>query len=70
MPMSVVVAGSANVDLTVTGKRLPSPGETVAADGYEETAGGKGLNQAVAAARAGAEVSFFSRSSRGGCLHR
>ena len=57
--MSVVVAGSANVDLTVTGKRLPSHGETVAADGYEETAGGKGLNQAVAAARAGAEVSFF-----------
>ena len=57
--MSVVVVGSANVDLTITGERLPAPGETVAAERYEETPGGKGLNQAVAASRAGADVSFF-----------
>jgi ribokinase len=57
--MSVVVVGSANVDLTVRGSRLPRPGETVAATSYTETPGGKGLNQAVAASRAGADVSFF-----------
>lgn len=57
--MPVVVVGSANVDFFVRGQRLPKPGETVFADTYEEIPGGKGLNQAVAAARAGAEVSFF-----------
>jgi len=57
--MSVVVAGNANVDLFVRGQRLPEPGETVFADTYDELPGGKGLNQAVAAARAGAEVAFF-----------
>lgn len=57
--MSVVVVGSANVDLTVRGGRLPQPGETVAASSYTEAPGGKGLNQAVAASRAGAEVTFF-----------
>jgi len=57
--MSVVVVGSANVDLFVRGQRLPEPGETVFADTYDELPGGKGLNQAVAAARAGAEVAFF-----------
>lgn len=57
--MSVVVVGSANVDLFVRGQRLPEPGETVFADTYQELPGGKGLNQAVAASRAGAEVSFF-----------
>ena len=57
--MSLVVVGSANVDLFVRGQRLPEPGETVFADTYDELPGGKGLNQAVAAARAGAEVAFF-----------
>ncbi|HEY3485920.1 MAG TPA: ribokinase, partial [Ilumatobacteraceae bacterium] len=58
----VVVVGSANLDLVATTPRIPGPGETVLGDGYAEHAGGKGLNQAVAAARSGAHVAFV------GCL--
>lgn len=54
----VVVVGSANLDLVATTDRLPGPGETVLGTAYAEHAGGKGLNQAVAAARAGARVAF------------
>lgn len=54
----VCVVGSANLDLVATVKQLPGPGETVAGDSYAEYPGGKGLNQAVAAARAGAKVAF------------
>ena len=54
----VCVVGSANLDLVVTTARLPGPGETVSGHGYAEHAGGKGLNQAVAAARAGATCAF------------
>ena len=50
--------GSANLDLVATADRLPAPGETVMGHTYAEHAGGKGLNQAVAAARAGARTSF------------
>lgn len=50
----VCVVGSANLDLVARASRLPRPGETVLGHGYAEHAGGKGLNQAVAAARAGA----------------
>ena len=50
----VCVVGSANLDLVATTPRLPAPGETVLGTDYAEHAGGKGLNQAVAAARAGA----------------
>ncbi len=52
------VVGSANLDLVATTDRLPGPGETVIGRSYAEHAGGKGLNQAVAAARAGARVVF------------
>jgi ribokinase len=55
----VVVVGSANVDFVVQARRQPAPGETVLTDTYSVFAGGKGANQAVAAARAGAEVSFI-----------
>ena len=54
----VCVVGSANLDLVATTPRIPGPGETLLGTGYAEHAGGKGLNQAVAAARSGARVAF------------
>jgi ribokinase len=54
----VAVIGSANLDLVATVERHPHPGETLLGTAYAEFAGGKGLNQAVAASRAGAAVSF------------
>lgn len=54
----VCVVGSANLDLVATVARLPGPGETVPGSTFFEYPGGKGLNQAVAAARAGASVAF------------
>ncbi|MEV8388926.1 MULTISPECIES: PfkB family carbohydrate kinase [unclassified Streptomyces] len=52
----VVVIGSLNLDLTVSVPRLPRPGETVAGPNAERDPGGKGANQAVAAARLGGTV--------------
>lgn len=57
---SVVVLGAANVDLVLRVATIPAPGETVAAHGSEVHAGGKGLNQAVAAARSGARTTFLA----------
>ncbi len=56
----VCVVGSANLDLVATADRLPLPGETVLGRDFHEHPGGKGLNQAVAAARAGAATSFVA----------
>jgi ribokinase len=53
---TVVVVGSINADLVVTLGRLPAPGETVIGGRFARHGGGKGANQAVAAARAGARV--------------
>lgn len=50
--------GSANMDLVVRQPRLPVPGETIFGSSFTTVPGGKGLNQAVAAARAGASVAF------------
>lgn len=58
--VDVVVVGSANLDLVATASRIPGPGETVLGRGYAEYPGGKGLNQAVAAARSGATVAFVA----------
>ena len=55
----VVVIGSINVDLVVTADRLPAPGETVLGGRFGVHDGGKGANQAVAAARAGARVTMI-----------
>ncbi len=55
----VVVVGSCNLDLVSTTTHLPSRGETLRAIEYEEHAGGKGLNQAVACARMGARTAFI-----------
>ena len=52
----VLVLGSLNVDLVTRVERHPRPGETVLGEGLDRLAGGKGANQAVAAASAGAEV--------------
>ena len=54
----VVVLGSVNMDLVTTTAHLPSPGETVLGDSFTTVPGGKGANQAIAAARAGGTVSF------------
>jgi ribokinase len=54
----VVVIGSINVDLVVLADRLPAPGETVLGARFGVHDGGKGANQAVAAARAGARVTM------------
>ncbi len=54
----VLVLGSLNLDLVTSVDRHPQPGETVLGRGLSRLAGGKGANQAVAAARAGAEVSM------------
>jgi ribokinase len=56
--MSVVVVGSGNVDLVSQVERIPEPGETVLSTGFATHAGGKGNNQATAAARAGANTTF------------
>lgn len=54
----LTVVGSANVDLVARVRSLPRPGETVAAAEVNRYAGGKGLNQAVAAARSGCHTRF------------
>ncbi|MEO6826085.1 MAG: ribokinase [Microbacteriaceae bacterium] len=58
--MSVVVLGSANLDLVYQVDTIPLPGETVLANGFEQHPGGKGNNQVTAVARAGAEVTFVA----------
>ncbi len=55
----VIVVGSVNVDLVVTTERLPGPGETVIGGRFAQHHGGKGGNQAVAAARLGARTFFI-----------
>jgi ribokinase len=64
MAPRLTVVGSINLDLVVETERLPRPGETVSDATFSRVPGGKGANQAVAAARLGAEVAFL------GCVGR
>jgi ribokinase len=57
----VVVVGSLNIDIVVPVPHLPAPGETVAGTTHLTTLGGKGANQAVAAARLGRSVAMVGR---------
>ncbi|MEV6415780.1 ribokinase [Kribbella sp. NPDC051718] len=68
----VVVVGSANVDLVLAVQRIPRPGETLLASDLTRGPGGKGANQAVAAARAGASTAFVASlgADDGGALLR
>ena len=61
MRAKIVVVGSFNTDLISYMERMPRPGETVHGDRFVTGAGGKGSNQAVAAARLGADVTFIGR---------
>jgi ribokinase len=56
--MGVLVVGSLNIDIVTYLEIMPQPGETVLGDRLEIFSGGKGLNQAVAAARSGGEVTM------------
>jgi ribokinase len=60
----VLVLGSANIDLVVRQSRLPEPGETMFGSEFLTVPGGKGLNQAIAAARSGADVGFLGAVGR------
>jgi ribokinase len=62
----IVVFGSINIDLVVPVERLPRPGETVLGPHYTLVPGGKGANQALAAARAGGRVRMIGRVGRDG----
>ena len=76
-PKKIIVVGSANMDLIMRVARLPKPGESLAGKQFMTAHGGKGANQAVAAARLGASVTFvgvvgddsFGALQREGFIH-
>lgn len=61
MSNKIVVIGSSNTDMIIRMQRIPAPGETVIGGTFSTAPGGKGANQAVAAARAGGDVTFIAR---------
>ena len=58
MSSKITVVGSINVDLVIASDRLPLPGETIRGSRFQWIAGGKGADQAVAAAHQGVSISF------------
>jgi ribokinase len=61
MKKNILVIGSSNTDLVIQTSHFPEPGETVMGGVFSTFAGGKGANQAVAASRLGAKVTFVAR---------
>ncbi|UCF42469.1 MAG: ribokinase [Planctomycetota bacterium] len=61
MGKRIVVVGSSNTDMIIKVPHVPVPGETIIGGTFSTAAGGKGANQAVAAARAGGDVTFIGR---------
>ena len=61
----ILVVGSSNTDLIIKVSEIPRPGETLLGGAFKTFPGGKGANQAVAAARAGGDVVFIASSSKG-----
>jgi len=61
MKSKITVVGSLNMDLVIRTPRLPGPGETIIGSDFQTIPGGKGANQAVAAARLGGQVSMVGR---------
>jgi len=59
---SIVVVGSSNTDMVIKASHLPQPGETILGGTFFMSAGGKGANQAVAAARLGGSVLFIAKT--------
>src|SRR5215213_3693005 len=57
----ILVVGSLNADLVVRTPRFPEPGETISGEDLQVIPGGKGANQAVAAARHGSQISMLGR---------
>jgi ribokinase len=66
----IIVAGSSNTDMIVQVPRLPDPGETVLGAAFTTAAGGKGANQAVAAARCGGLVNYIGRVGKDDFGHK
>jgi len=62
MKPSVVIVGSAGIDMVIKTDNLPAPGETVSGGTFFMNPGGKGANQAVAAARLNGKVIFIRKN--------
>ncbi len=65
--MNITVAGSSNIEMMIKVSRLPLQGETVIGNEFSINSGGKGINQAVAAARLGGNVTFIGRIGKDMC---
>ena len=61
-PPYILVAGSSNTDMVINSSHLPAPGETIIGSSFFMNPGGKGANQAVAAARLGGHVTFICKT--------
>ncbi len=59
--VKICIAGSSNMDLVTTVARMPLPGETIMGSGFKTVFGGKGANQAVVAAKLGADVAMIAK---------